>query len=254
MKYLSIKNWEKFQHYKDRSPPWIKLHRELLDDYEFSCLQDASKAHLMLLWLLASQLDNKIPNDQRWLKNRLGLTVNIDVKELMQKGFLVCYQDASSALAECSLETEAETEADIIKGAGEKKQKTGVEELSTDHVAEWLAKKRAQGKYLDIDEDRQLEKFKDYCRAKNPKYSDYVAAFRNSFDWREAAKHENTRTNHTGSNGKSRRVKEVIAEALRESHGPGIFESVGGRGFEDGGLLPDLRERPGRDEGDIQSL
>ena len=53
MNYLRVKNWEKFQHYKDRTPPWIKLYRDLLNDYEFSCLQDASKAHLMLIWLLA---------------------------------------------------------------------------------------------------------------------------------------------------------------------------------------------------------
>jgi DNA-binding NarL/FixJ family response regulator len=31
----SVKNFERFQHYKDRSPPWIKLYNELLDDYEF---------------------------------------------------------------------------------------------------------------------------------------------------------------------------------------------------------------------------
>jgi len=27
---LRVKNWGKFQHYKDRNPPWIKLHRGLL--------------------------------------------------------------------------------------------------------------------------------------------------------------------------------------------------------------------------------
>ena len=67
MQTLSIKNWEKFQHYKDRNPPSIKLNRDLLRDYEFACLQDASKLLLIELWLLASQLDNKIPNDPKWL-------------------------------------------------------------------------------------------------------------------------------------------------------------------------------------------
>ena len=27
-----IKNWWKFQHYKDRRPSWIKLYEEILDD------------------------------------------------------------------------------------------------------------------------------------------------------------------------------------------------------------------------------
>jgi hypothetical protein len=38
--WLTIKNWSEFQHYKDRNPPWIKLHRALLDDYAFAALPD----------------------------------------------------------------------------------------------------------------------------------------------------------------------------------------------------------------------
>ena len=57
MNYLRVNNWKKFQHYKDRNPPWIKLHRDLLRDYDFICLQDASKMQLILIWLLASQMD-----------------------------------------------------------------------------------------------------------------------------------------------------------------------------------------------------
>ena len=30
---LHIKNWGEFQHYKKRNPPWIKLHKKLLDDF-----------------------------------------------------------------------------------------------------------------------------------------------------------------------------------------------------------------------------
>jgi hypothetical protein len=32
---LTPKNWKSFQHYKDRAPAWIKLHKALLDDYNF---------------------------------------------------------------------------------------------------------------------------------------------------------------------------------------------------------------------------
>ena len=28
-------NWDKFQHYKDRDPVWIKLHPELLDNDDY---------------------------------------------------------------------------------------------------------------------------------------------------------------------------------------------------------------------------
>ena len=52
---LQPKNWAVFQHYKDRCPPWIKLHRDLLNDRVFMRLPIASKAIAPMLWLLASE-------------------------------------------------------------------------------------------------------------------------------------------------------------------------------------------------------
>ena len=98
MSYFSVKDWKKHQHYKDRNPPWIKLHKDLLHDYEFTCLQDASKLQLMLIWLLASQMDNRIPIDQKWLQNALHLNSKIDLKTLKEQGFI---EFDSDALAGC---------------------------------------------------------------------------------------------------------------------------------------------------------
>jgi hypothetical protein len=47
--------WQDFQHYKKRSPPWIKLHHKLLDNFEFQRLHVASKALAPMLWLIASE-------------------------------------------------------------------------------------------------------------------------------------------------------------------------------------------------------
>ena len=110
MNYLRIKNWEEFQHYKDRNPPWIKLHRTLLDDYEFSCLQDASKAHLMLIWLFASQCEGRIPDDPKFLQRKLGLSVAPDLKTFIDHGFLIPEQSASNALALDASKLRLETE------------------------------------------------------------------------------------------------------------------------------------------------
>ena len=65
--FLTIPNLSKYQHYKDRCPPWIKLHRDILRDYSFSKLTEKDRLHLILIWLLASQLDNKIPDDSGWI-------------------------------------------------------------------------------------------------------------------------------------------------------------------------------------------
>jgi len=99
--YFSVKNWDKFQHYKDRNPPWIKLHNSLLDNYEFECLQDASKSHLLCIWMLASRTDNKMPLDQDWIKRKIGASSKVDLQILLDHGFIELQgmlQDASKTL------------------------------------------------------------------------------------------------------------------------------------------------------------
>lgn len=127
MDYFMVKNYEKFQHYKDRSPPWIKLYNELLDNYEFGRLQDASKLHLILIWLLASRHDNRLPWDPEWIAKRIGASEVIDLDVLETHGFIEKIgspQNSSVSLAvreqpaclEREGETEKETEKNIMSG------------------------------------------------------------------------------------------------------------------------------------------
>jgi hypothetical protein len=112
--YLRVRNWEKFQHYKDRNPPWIKLHGALLEDEGFAALPDATKLHLIGIWLLASRLNNRIPASPGFIANRINATDSVDLKALMDAGFLeacqpeeaACEQPASALLATCPPETE----------------------------------------------------------------------------------------------------------------------------------------------------
>lgn len=99
MKHFRVRNFEKFQHYKHRSPPWIKLHSAVLEKYKFSSLPDATKAHLMMIWLLASRMDNKIPWDPRWIAQKVGAKTRINLKLLQDLDFIECIQDASDVLA-----------------------------------------------------------------------------------------------------------------------------------------------------------
>lgn len=99
---LTPKNWSSFQHYKNRSPAWIKLHRGLLDDFAFSRLPVASRALAPLLWLLASDHDDgKITGSLEEIAFRLHMTeadLREAVKPLIDAGFFI---DDSNALAEC---------------------------------------------------------------------------------------------------------------------------------------------------------
>lgn len=128
MERLVVKKWEEFQHYKDRQPPWIKLHKTLLDDYEFHCLPVASRALAPCIWLLASESnDGSVAHDPEMIAFRLRMSVKdvvAAIEPLISAGFLSVFHDASAALAEGkqaasdalslarSQETEAETETD----------------------------------------------------------------------------------------------------------------------------------------------
>lgn len=75
------------------------------------------------------------------------------------------------------------TDTDIERERARAKNKIKLEDLSLDHISDWLAKKRGEGKYLQHDEHFILEYFKSYCTSKNKTYSDYPAALRNAFEW-----------------------------------------------------------------------
>lgn len=52
---MRVKNWTEFQHFKDRTPPWIKLHRTILERRDINLISDCSFRILVGIWLLASE-------------------------------------------------------------------------------------------------------------------------------------------------------------------------------------------------------
>ena len=122
---LQPKNWAVFQHYKDRCPPWIKLHRDLLNDRAFMRLPIASKAIAPMLWLLASESkDGVFDGSLDELVFRLHITekeYQAGVKPLIDNDFFnvvsgVLAERKQSAIPETEGETEKETETDAPEG------------------------------------------------------------------------------------------------------------------------------------------
>ena len=126
------KNWPDFQHYTKRTPPWIKLHRTLLDDFEFHCLPVASKALAPFLWLLASECVNgEISGTTERIAFRMRMSEAdfVDaVKPLVHSSFFDCLQDASNVLAGCTqhaiVETEREAEGETEKRESKRANKS----------------------------------------------------------------------------------------------------------------------------------
>ena len=59
---MRVRNWDKFQPtMKDRNVIWIKLYRQILEDYEWHNLSSDSKATLIELLLLASENNGQLP-------------------------------------------------------------------------------------------------------------------------------------------------------------------------------------------------
>ena len=98
--FFRVRNFEKFQHYADRRPPWIKLYRDLWDDPRFFSLSDTDRYILIGLFVIASQHDNKVIADQKWLRSQLLTTKPIPLQLFIDTGWMeLLEQDASNTLA-----------------------------------------------------------------------------------------------------------------------------------------------------------
>ena len=206
---LKPKNWDKFQHYKDRCPPWIKLHRDILNDRIFASLPIASKALAPLLWLLASESkDGSFNADSEELAFRLHIASNEiaeGLKPLIDKGFFV---DASTMLAprlqlaiperETERETEIEVEAKPKQSRGTRLPadwvpnedqihfcKTNRSDLSPQTTADrfrdyWSAQPGARGLKLDWDAT-----WRNWVRAERIQPAAQTSGSRPSWDRRQ---------------------------------------------------------------------
>jgi hypothetical protein len=108
---MRIKDWQDFQHFKDRTPPWIKLYRYLLDDPEWHELSGDDAKTLVMLWLIASE-DKKMEGNLPSLKNT---AFRLRIKEDKLKQSLTnlshwLIQDDDSMISSCYQDDAPETE------------------------------------------------------------------------------------------------------------------------------------------------
>ena len=180
MKYLKVKNWEQYQHYKNRCPPWIKLHVKILNDRCFTSLPCASRGLLMQLWVIASEYDGKVPNDLKELKYRLRddtisqETINL----LISKGLLSICKQAQADASECfSEESRGETETDISNFKYGKKVPLPKNIFLTDRMKAYIKKQGCENS------GHAESIFEGFCinqEKRNMKWNDWTLAF---YDW-----------------------------------------------------------------------
>jgi hypothetical protein len=87
--YLKVKNWKRFQQYKDGRPlRWIKLYVKLLGDYDFEQLPERTQLHLVKIWLVAAEQDNRIPCEPEWIARQIAAKSDVDVLTMVEEGWL----------------------------------------------------------------------------------------------------------------------------------------------------------------------
>jgi hypothetical protein len=125
---LYIKNWNKHQHFKDRTPPWIKLYRDILDDPDWHDLDGETAKTLIGLWLIASEDESHkgaLPSIRK-LAFRLRISES-QLNQMLTKLSQWLYSDDIETISDRhrsdALETETETEREK-EGEKEAEKKT----------------------------------------------------------------------------------------------------------------------------------
>lgn len=108
--WIFVPNWGKFQHYRDRRPPWVKTYTDLLDRDEYLALSSHQRGVLHGIWLAYASSDRHLRANTVTLSRRLNVRVSTqDIERLNRAGFIETLasnvlaerlQDASSVLAE----------------------------------------------------------------------------------------------------------------------------------------------------------
>ena len=117
---VRVRNLGKYQHYSKRRPPWLKLHRTILDNDYSKLPATAWRLGLEIALMCSEAEDETIEADTDSLSWRLRRKIRErDVKALVDAAFLTVEQDASKTLATCLQRATSETETEA-----ETKQRT----------------------------------------------------------------------------------------------------------------------------------
>jgi len=188
MRY-KIKKWSDYQHYKDRCPPWIKLHHALLTSEVWVMSNDATRTLAVACMLLASRNDDNdgtFNGDPEYIKRFAYLNTKPDFKPLIELGFIECLQDASTALDKCNTEQSREEQSRADVPAKKSSKNTSIpKDFSVSEQVKLWAEKNGHTKL-----NERLNHFILCCEAKNYQYSNWDSAFRKAIsdDWAKLGK------------------------------------------------------------------
>jgi hypothetical protein len=213
MIHIRVVKWREHQHYKDRNPPWIKLHRAMLSSRTWVGASNETRVLAVAIMLLASDTENLTPLDAAWIRQVAYLDFEPNFGPLLDKQFIEfvdesgkvlarCSHDASKVLSRGDTTTEAEPNPSPSLRSGDAlKPDTPLPENQNPDSgdSEKAGRKRSFPKGFSVSPrvefwaesngfDRlaeHLEAFERKCRARGYRYVDWDAAFMEAVreDW-----------------------------------------------------------------------
>ena len=175
---LIPRNWSEFQQYKDRRPQWIKLHRDLLNNYAYSSVQIGTKATLPLLWLLACEYEDGIIDASL---DEISFRIHIDkstvgtaIDELIEHKFFTLVQDCTEAYKSVPREEkrreEIEGQKEDVEFSFTLNKLTTFKNLSSEY-------RNKLKEYISSCVGMSYEDFESSCIMKNYKYVNFKMAY-----------------------------------------------------------------------------
>lgn len=191
MSHYRVCKLDEYQHYKDRSPPWIKLHRDMLTSNTWVTLDADGRVLAVACMLVAASTENKIPTEAAYMRRRAYLDKDPDFDALVRVGFVelvsdsnVLAEDRKQMLAprkrplakrtECASEGEGEGETEQRRGE-EKEARSRKTRIDPNFKAtdDQLAYAKAQG---CADPADTVERFKLHHGSKGTLHADWNLA------------------------------------------------------------------------------
>lgn len=203
--HYRIKNWDCFQQYRDRNPPWVKLHYETLSSSDWVGADNETRILMVVCMLVASRHGGQVPNDVGYLKRVGYLNFDPTFDQLLKLGFLIApkYLRRKDILVrDARPETESDTETEKKEYIDAKRPSPMPEIWPTDIDLQWaLNYWREKGRDdLCADVEVHLSECRHYHTEIGTKAKDWPGTWRT---WAQRAVRFNRRTEHgTGNSAK----------------------------------------------------
>ena len=100
---VKVKKWDHFQHYKNRNPPWVKLHNDMLTSETWALASDKDRLLMVVALMVGSRGTNSgVLASEEYVKRIAYLQKAPDFKPLLKLGFFVEVDEDDNVLAGAS--------------------------------------------------------------------------------------------------------------------------------------------------------